>query len=641
MKRVVVGLLAHVDAGKTTLIESMLHTAGVIRTKGRVDHKDSYLDFDPMERDRGITIYSKQAILEHGNTSITLLDTPGHVDFCAEAERTLAVLDLAVLLVGANDGITGHTKTLLKLLERYGVPSVVFFNKMDLAEEQPKELLDRFANHTNRALFEYGHATDDSVQERLALCDEAALDELLEQGTLKNETLQRLVQSRKACPCLFGSALHDEGVDRLLDAIANFAPACNQAHDFGAVVYKVSHEGRGSRVAWLKVTGDSIKAKSLVVGTTPRGDTWEDKIDQVRVYTGERYAVVQEVPAGGVCAVTGLSKALPGDGIGAEVPSNLPMLLPVLDYAVLPQNCDAHAVHMALIELADEDPLLGVAWDEELQEVRVSLMGVIQQEIVQRVLTERYGLQVAFGPGAVLYKETVREPALGIGHYEPLKHYAEVHVRIEPDERGSGVSVRSECSEDELARNWQRLIATHVMERVHRGVLTGAPLTDVCIVLVAGRAHKKHTEGGDFRQATYRAIRQGLMQAKSELLEPWYDFSLELPANKVGRALSDLQRMDAAFDAPQVMGEWAVVEGKAPVATIRDYPLLVSSYTGGEGHLLLEFGGYASCHNASEVIEQAAYDPEADLAHTPDSVFCSHGAGYTVKWYDVAEHAHV
>ena len=640
MKRVVVGLLAHVDAGKTTLIEAMLHEAGVIRTKGRVDHKDAYLDYVPIERDRGITIYSKQAVLEHDNASITLLDTPGHVDFCAEAERTLAVLDLAVLLVGANDGITGHTKTLLRLLERYGVPVVAFFNKMDLADKRPKELLDSLADHTNMAPFEYEHMDDEAVQERLALCDEAALDELLEQGFINKETVRKLVVGRKACPCLFGSALHDDGVHRLLDAIADFAPVCEQTQDFGGIVYKVSHEGRGDRVAWIKVTGGSLRAKSLVVGTTERGETWEDKVDQVRMYTGERYSVVQDVPVGCVCAVTGLTKALPGDGLGVEAPASLPMLLPVLDYAVLPQNCDAHAVHMAMRELADEDPLLAVAWDEELQEVRVSLMGTIQQEIVQRVLHDRYGLKVAFGPGAVLYRETVLEPVLGIGHYEPLKHYAEVHVRIEPAERGSGVSVRSECFEDELARNWQRLITTHVMERTHRGVLTGAPLTDVCIVLVAGRAHKKHTEGGDFRQATYRAIRQGLMHAKSELLEPWYRFSLELPAGKVGRALADMQRMDAEFDPPQVTGTWAVVEGRAPVETMRDYPLQVSAYTGGEGHLLLEFGGYAPCHNANEVIQQAAYDPEADLANTPDSVFCSHGAGYTVKWYDVAEHAH-
>ncbi|MBR3226542.1 MAG: TetM/TetW/TetO/TetS family tetracycline resistance ribosomal protection protein [Atopobiaceae bacterium] len=641
MKRAVVGLLAHVDAGKTTLAESLMHATGAIRVPGRVDHGNAHLDFDPMERDRGITIFSKQVTVTRGELSLTLLDTPGHVDFCAEAERALQVLDLAILVVGANDGVRGHTLTLWNLLQRYGVPTLVFFNKMDLAPESGAMLVDDLHAKTGILAFDYAKVGDDSVQEQLALCNEEALAELIDNGSLCDATIRSFVQSRVACPCLFGSALKGSGVDGLLDALDWLVTERVWPKEFGARVYKVSHEAHGERVAWLKVTGGALDAKQVVRGMGLNGEKWEEKVDQLRVYMGERHSVVREVPAGSVCAAVGLTKALPGDALGSESIGQTPALLPVLDYRVISDGCDSFTTYTKLRILADEDPLLRVAWDEELGEVRLSLMGVVQQEIVQRLMLERYGISIEFGSGSVLYNETVTDSVVGIGHFEPLRHYAEVHLRIEPGTRGSGVRVCSECSEDVLARNWQRLITTHVIERAHRGVLVGAPLTDVRIVLLAGRAHNKHTEGGDFRQATYRAIRQALMQANSLLLEPWYRFSLQLPAQRVGRALADLQRMAAEFEAPHIDGERALIEGRAPVSSMRDYSLEVRSYTGGDGSLLLEYGGYDACHDAEDVIEAAAYDPEADLANTPDSVFCSHGAGYTVKWRDVASHAHV
>ena len=641
MKSAVVGLLAHVDAGKTTLAEALMHATGAIRVPGRVDHGNAHLDFDPMERDRGITIFSKQVTISRGDLSLTLLDTPGHVDFCAEAERTLQVLDLAVLVVGANDGVRGHTLTLWSLLQRYGVPTLVFFNKMDLAPGSGDALICDLQDRTGVQAFSYAQRDDSSVQEQLALCDDEALEEFLQKGSLCDDTIRSLVASRKACPCLFGSALKGEGTNGLLDALDWLVAERAWPKEFGARVYKVSHEAHGERVVWLKVTGGSLDAKQVVHGTGLSGEEWEEKADQLRVYMGERHSVVREVSAGNVCAVVGLSKALPGDALGAESAGQAPALLPVLDYSVTSNSCDSYTMYTKLRMLADEDPLLRVMWDEDLEEVRLSLMGAIQQEIVQRLMLERYGIPVEFGNGSILYQETVTAPVIGVGHFEPLRHYAEVHLRIEPGVRGSGVQVGSECSEDVLARNWQRLITTHVLERAHKGVLVGAPLTDVRIVLVAGRAHNKHTEGGDFRQATYRAIRQALMQADSLLLEPWYRFSLQVPAQRVGRALADLQRMAAEFEPPRVNGDQALIEGRAPVSCMRDYSLEVRSYTGGDGSLLLEFGGYDACHNAEDVIKAAAYDPEADLANTPDSVFCSHGAGYTVKWHEVPSHAHV
>ena len=645
MKQAVVGLLAHVDAGKTTLAEALLYRAGAIRVAGRVDHGDAHLDFDPIERDRGITVFSKQMVVEHDGARLMFLDTPGHVDFCAEAERTLQVLDLAVLVVGANDGVQGHTRTLWRLLERYGVPTIVFVNKMDLAGADADAVLAELQQRLDAMCFDVARSDAPDVQELLATADEDVLEEYLETGVVSAERICQLVLARKAHPCLYGAALRMEGVDALLDLLARLSGDTPTDGEFGARVYKVARGERGERLAFVKVLGGTLRAKAQLAGTTAAGEPWVAKADQVRLYNGEKYEVVGEVPAGWVCAVTGLSSVAPGDGLGATRAARPPALAPVLDFRVEPDGCDVHAVYLALRELAEEDPLLGVTWSEELQEVRVRLMGAVQQEIVQRLLDERYGLAVGFGPGSVLYEETIAQAVEGVGHFEPLRHYAEVHLRLEPAPRGAGVSFGTCCAEDDLDRNWQRLILTNAMERAHRGVLVGAPLTDVRITLTAGRAHAKHTEGGDFRQATYRAIRQGLMQAREQggavLLEPWYRYELEVPADKVGRALADLQRMHARFGAPEVAGDFARLAGEAPVATMRDYALQVSAYTGGQGRLDLELAGYEPCHDADEVIAQAAYDPEADLPHTPDSVFCSHGAGYTVKWADVPAQAHV
>ena len=640
MKQAVVGLLAHVDAGKTTLAEALLYATGTIRVAGRVDHGDAHLDFDAVERERGITVTAKQMVVEHDGARLMFLDAPGHVDFSSEAERTMQVLDLAVLVVGANDGVQGHTRTLWKLLDRYHVPVVVFINKLDLAGTDQQRVLEELSRLLDTGCVDFARWHDDEVQESIATTDEAALEEYLEQGEIGPSTLRELVLNRKVFPCLCGSALRMEGIHELLDVLALLSREASCEGEFGARVYKVSRGTRGERISWLKVTSGTLRAKAPLRGVTALGLTWSQKVDQLRLYQGPRFEITGEVPAGWVCAATGLDHVLPGDGLGSETTVAHPSVTPVLDYRVDPCDCDLHAVYKALSELAEEDPLLGATWNEELEEVRVRLMGVVQQEIVQRALQERFGLTVGFGPGSILYMETIDEPVVGVGHFEPLRHYAEVHLLLEPLPRGSGVVFGSCCSEDELDRNWQRLILTNAMERTHKGVLVGAPITDMRITLVAGRAHPKHTEGGDFRQATYRAIRQGLMQAKSTLLEPWYRYELEIPQDRVGRALADLQRMSARFDAPTIRGEMAVIGGEAPVATMRDYALQVSAYTSGRGSMYLELAGYEPCHNVDQVIEQVGYRPEGDLPHTPDSVFCSHGAGYPVSWRDVPQHAH-
>jgi small GTP-binding protein len=640
-KQIVVGLLAHVDAGKTTLAEALLYRSGAIRVAGRVDHGDAHLDFEQIERTRGITVFAKQARITHDGTLLMLLDTPGHVDFGTEAERVMDVLDVAVLVVSAHAGITGHTKTLWNLLRRYAVPTVVFVNKMDVPGTDEDAVLSMLKERLDAGCVAKRDLVAPDGQEAAALTDEDALDEYLECGQLSPATLRRLVAGRKVFPCVFGSALKMEGIDELLDVLADSAQPPMWPKDFAARVYKVSHGRQGERICWLKVTGGALVAKQVVEGRSLDKEPWSDKVDQLRVYNGNQHEVVREVPAGQVCAVTGLTHARPGDGLGAQDARSAPALAPVLDYKVEAVGCDLRDVYAAACELAQEDPLLGVYWSDELQEVRMRLMGVIQQEVVQQTLRDRYGLDVTFDAGSVLYKETIAAPARGIGHFEPLRHYAEVHVLLEPLARGAGVTCGSACSEDVLARNWQRLIRTHFMEREHRGTLIGAPLTDVCITLTGGRAHPKHTEGGDFRQATYRAIRQGLMQAQGVLLEPWYHYMLEVPQDKVGRAMADLQRMCASLGTPDTHASMAVLEGRVPVATIRDYALEVRAYTRGLGSLSLEFDGYDVCHNAEEVIAAFDYDPASDLVNTPHSVFCSHGAGYTVPWNEVAAHAHV
>ena len=645
MRQTVVGILAHVDAGKTTLAEAMLFDAGTIRTCGRVDRGDSHLDTDLMERDRGITIFSSQAALVHAGTVITLVDSPGHVDFSAEAERTLAALDLAVLVVGANDGIQGHTRTLWRLLERHGIPTIIFANKVDLLPDAGSLAEKNALVATLRAKLSEGCLPiEELTGEAAAMTDETVLEEFLETGELSDATTRRLFAERHVFPCLFGSALKNEGVAELLDAIAKLAPDRTWPGEFAARVYRVSRGDRGERIAWLKITGGELHARQQVDGVTD-GIPWSAKINELRIYTGSRFEPISNASAGDVCAVTGLSHVRPGDALGAEPAPERPTLAPVLTYGVLTGDADIHTVLSALRELAEEDPMLAVSWDEHLQEIRMRLMGAVQLEVVRDLMARRFGLDIDFGPGSILYKETISRPVMGVGHFEPLRHYAEVHLRLDPAPRGSGVAFGSECSEDDLDRNWQRLILTNAQERELVGVLTGAPVTDVRITLVGGRAHLKHTEGGDFRQATYRAMRQALMTARElgecMLLEPWYAFELELPTDKVGRAMSDLTRMSARFGSPEQMGDEARLTGEVPASELGDYALQLAEYTSGQGRISLEFSGYEPCHDSQHVIEEARYDPEADLPNTPDSVFCSHGAGYTVKWHEVPEHAHV
>ncbi len=641
MRSAVVGLLAHVDAGKTTLAEALLYRTGATRSIGRVDHGDAFLDYEEIERERGITIVSKPARIVHEDVCYTLVDAPGHVDFAAEAERTMQVLDAAVLVIAANEGVRGHTKTLWRLLEHYQVPTLVFVNKCDLVGSDGEAVLAELATTLNDGCVDYARLSNADVQETLAMADDDALDEMVQNGSLSLTTVQRLFLHRKVFPCLFGAALRMEGVDELLRALGELLPERAWPQEFSARVFKVSHGDKGERITWLRVLGGALHAKEVLEGTLPSGERWTDKVDQLRVYHGAKFEVVREAPAGSICAATGLTHTMPGSGLGKLATSNAPVLSAVLDYAVQPQNCDDHALYEALRVLADEDPLLGVTWNEEAQESRVQLMGAVQLEILQERLRNEAGIEVVFGTGSILYKETIAAQVEGIGHFEPLRHYAEVHVLLEPLPRGSGMQFGTACMEDDLDRNWQRLILTNAMERPHKGVLIGAPITDMRITLVAGRAHAKHTEGGDFRQATYRAIRQGLMQARSVLLEPWYSFELEVPAQKIGKALGDLQRMGAEFSAPVLVGETATLQGRVPVSEVGDYALQVNAYTGGNGQLFLSPGGYESCHNEAEVVANVAYEPEADLPHTPDSVFCSHGAGYTVKWRDVPNHAHV
>ena len=641
MKKAVVGLVAHVDAGKTTLAEALLYLAGSTRKLGRVDHGDSFLDYEDVERQRGITVFSKQASLELGDARLTLIDTPGHVDFCAEAERTMQVLDCAVLIVAANEPLRGHTKTLWRLLEHYHVPTLVFVNKLDIAEVGLGGYVRAMADRIDEGCVDFTSADDPATMEAVATASDAALEEYLETGSLSDTTIQSLFMERRIFPCVGGSALGGEGVRELVELVCRILPERSWPKELGARVYKVTHDRGGERVAWLKVTGGTLRAKETVAVHATGAVAHEDKINQLRRYNGAKFEVVRSVEAGDICAATGLAHAVPGSGLGSEASGVVPVSSPVLDYAVWPKAGDAVSLHDALRQLADEDPLLGVSWDEEAQLTRVQLMGVVQLEVIQRRLLEEYSFEVEFGAGSVMYRETIAEPVEGIGHFEPLRHYAEVHLLLEPLPRGSGIQFGTVCREDDLDRNWQRLILTNAMERPHRGVLTGSPITDVRITLLGGRAHPKHTEGGDFRQATYRAIRQGLMQAQSILLEPLYEFELEVPTAKVGRALSDLQRMSATFDAPLQHGELVTIVGTAPVSEMGEYALDVITYTAGLGCLTLRAGSYDTCHNAESVIESRAYDPETDLAHTPDSVFCSHGAGYTVKWHDVSAQAHV
>ena len=639
-KQIVLGILAHVDSGKTTLSEAMLYRAGVTRRLGRVDHKDAFLDTDALEKARGITIFSKQALLTAGDTDITLLDTPGHVDFSTETERTLQVLDYAVLVVSGTDGVQSHTETLWRLLRRYHVPTFVFVNKMDLPGMERQELLAQLNRRLGEGFVDFGAEQADR-DEALALCDENLMDRMLDAGQLQDADLIPAIARRHVFPCWFGAALKLEGVDALLDGLDRYTRPAPALEAFGAKVFKVSQDEQGVRLTWLRVTGGELKVKAQLTGEAD-GEPWAEKANQLRLYSGAKYTLAEAIGPGQVCAVTGLTKARPGEGLGAERDSDLPVLEPVLSYQVLlPEGADVHAALGKLHRLEEEEPQLHVVWNETLGEIHVQLMGEIQLEVLRSLLAERFGLAVEFGPGGILYKETITEPMEGVGHYEPLRHYAEVHLKLEPLPRGSGMQFAADCREEVLDKNWQRLVLTHLEEKQHLGVLTGSPLTDVKITLIAGRAHLKHTEGGDFRQATYRAVRQGLMLAKSQLLEPWYAFRLEVPAENIGRAMSDIQRMEGTFDPPESGEETAVLTGFAPVSTMRSYPMEVVSYTRGRGHLSLTLDGYRPCHNAQEVIAAIGYEPEHDLDNPADSVFCAHGAGFVVPWDQVRSHMHV
>ena len=643
MKRIVTGIVAHVDAGKTTLSEALLYATGTTRRLGRVDHGDAFLDTDAMERARGITIYTEPAVMRVGEAELTILDTPGHVDFSAETERTLQALDYAILVVSAADGVQGHTLTLWRLLRRYHVPVFVFVNKMDAPGADRARILEQLHARCSDACIDFTGAAD-ALSERqldaLAMQSEAAMDEYLETGGIDVRTVRALIADGAAVPVYFGSALKMQGISEFVEGFAFFTREPHYTAEFGACVFKISHDRQGNRLSWIKVTGGELTAKMML----PEAGGAE-KVDQVRVYSGAKFTTVESVPAGTVCAVTGPAHTFPGEGLGAARNAAQPVLRPVLTYTLLPGGNDMHACLQALRELEDEEPLLHVVWQERLQEAHVQLMGAVQLEIIEQLMHDRFGLDIAFGPGSILYAETITAPGEGVGHFEPLRHYAEVHVLIEPLERGSGLEFATDVSEDELDRNWQRLIMQHLQETEHPGVLIGAPITDMRLTLIGGRGHLKHTEGGDFRQATYRAVRQGLMEARETghcaLLEPWYRFRLELPQEMLGRALSDVQRMSGESAAPQIVDGLAVVEGAAPVSEMRDYAMDVNAYTHGEGRLALMFGGYRECHDEQAVVETAGYDPESDLEHTPDSVFCAHGAGYTVKWYKVPEFCHV
>lgn len=639
-RSIVLGVLAHVDSGKTTLSEAMLYRAGVIRKLGRVDHRDAFLDTDALERARGITIFSKQALLDAGQTHITLLDTPGHVDFSAEAERTLQVLDYAVLVISGPGGVQSHTETLWQLLRRYRIPTFVFINKMDLPGPTRAELLEQLNRRLGEGFVDFG-ADPAARDEALALCDERLMDAWLEQGALEDGQILPAIARRHVFPCWFGSALRLDGVDPLLEGLDRFTRPAPALSAFGAAVFKVSQDEQGARLTWLRVTGGELKVKDLLSGEGPEGP-WAEKANQLRLYSGTKYTLAERVGPGQVCAVTGLTQCRPGQGLGAQRDSEPPALEPVLSYQVLlPEGTDAHAALDKLRRLEQEDPQLHVVWNETLGQIHLQLMGEIQLEVLRTLLAQRFGLEVSFGPGGILYKETITEPIEGVGHYEPLRHYAEVHLKLEPLPPGSGMQYAADCREEVLDKNWQRLVLTHLEEKQHLGVLTGAPLTDMKITLIAGKAHLKHTEGGDFRQATYRAVRQGLMMGKSQLLEPWYSFRLEVPAENIGRAITDIQRREGTFDPPETGLETAVLTGTAPVATLRDYPVELAGYTHGRGRISLTPVGYRPCHNAAQVIAESGYQPQHDLDNPADSVFCAHGAGFVVSWADVRSHMHV
>lgn len=645
--KLTIGILAHVDAGKTTLAESILYLTGSIRKLGRVDHQDAFLDTYELERERGITIFSKQAEFRLGEREVTLLDTPGHVDFSAEMERTLQVLDYAILVISGADGVQGHVQTLWRLLKQYEIPVFLFINKMDQPDTNEKALMEELTKRLDEKCINFsGGLETEEAKENLAVCDEAVLEHYLESGEIQKEEIINLIAKRKVFPCYFGSALKIQGVEEFLRGVGTFTRECAYPEKFGARVFKIARDAQGNRLTYLKITGGSLKVKMLLSNEKEAGEgkeeLWEEKAEQIRIYSGNSFEAVKEAKAGSVCAVTGLSHTYCGQGLGIESHTFLPVLEPVLTYKIeLPEDCNVHSMLIKLKELEEEEPQLHIVWDERLQEIHAQVMGEVQIEILKRMIWERYQTEVEFGSGKIVYKETIEDCVEGVGHFEPLRHYAEVHLKLEPAERGTGLHFFADCSEDLLDRNWQRLVLTHLEERMHKGVLTGSEITDMRITLVSGRAHLKHTEGGDFRQATYRALRQGLKKAKSVLLEPVYEFRLELPADKVGRAMADIQKMYGEFQLSDSEGEYSVVTGFAPVSLMRDYQKEVMAYTSGHGRLFCTLKGYMPCHNADEVIEEMNYDSESDLENPTGSVFCAHGAGFIVPWYEVEDYMHL
>lgn len=645
--KLTIGILAHVDAGKTTLAESILYLTGSIRKLGRVDHQDAFLDTYELERERGITIFSKQAEFRLGEREVTLLDTPGHVDFSAEMERTLQVLDYAILVISGADGVQGHVQTLWRLLKQYEIPVFLFINKMDQPDTNEKALMEELTKRLDEKCINFsGGLETEEAKENLAVCDEAVLEHYLESGEIQKEEIINLIAKRKVFPCYFGSALKIQGVEEFLRGIETFTRECAYPEEFGARVFKIARDAQRNRLTYLKITGGSLKVKMLLSNEKEAGEgkeeLWEEKAEQIRIYSGNSFEAVKEAKAGIVCAVTGLSHTYCGQGLGIEAHTFLPVLEPVLTYKIeLPEDCNVHSMLIKLKELEEEEPQLHIVWDERLQEIHAQVMGEVQIEILKRMIWERYQTEVEFGSGKIVYKETIEDCVEGVGHFEPLRHYAEVHLKLEPAERGTGLHFFADCSEDLLDRNWQRLVLTHLEERMHKGVLTGSEITDMRITLVSGRAHLKHTEGGDFRQATYRALRQGLKKAKSILLEPVYEFRLELPADKVGRAMADIQKMYGEFQLSDSEGEYSVVTGFAPVSLMRDYQKEVMAYTSGHGRLFCTLKGYMPCHNADEVIEEMNYDSESDLENPTGSVFCAHGAGFIVPWYEVEDYMHL
>ncbi len=640
MKKLSIGILAHVDSGKTTLSEALMYCSGNINKLGRVDHKNSFLDNFELERSRGITIFSKQAVMKYRDTEITLLDTPGHVDFSCETERVLQILDYAILVISGTDGVQSHTCTLWRLLKRYNVPVFIYVNKMDMDGAYKEKIIFELKNRLGENCVEFkAENTNDDFYEAAALCDEVLLEQYYDKGKLDIDSIARAVTARKIFPCLFGSALKLEGVTDLLDTICTYSETPVYKNNFGAKVFKISEDKQGNRLTFIKVTGGRLNVRDII--NSPK-NTNSEKVNQIRIYSGEKYISVESARAGTVCAVTGITFAHSGDGLGEEQNSFLPLLEPVLTYSVnLPSGTDAHTALKKLKILEDEDPQLNVVWNNRLSEIQINVMGEIQLEVLKSIIYQRFGFNVTFGSGSIVYKETIKNKVEGIGHFEPLRHYAEVHLILEPARRDSGISVTSVCKEDTLDKNWQRLIISQLSEKTHIGVLTGSPLTDVNIILTSGKAHLKHTEGGDFRQAAYRAVRQGLMQAESVLLEPVYEFTLEVPVENTGRAMSDIQRMYGSFDNPQNNGETSVLTGTAPAVCINSYINEVNQYTHGKGKLALSLKGYEPCHNTDEVIASIGYVCDGDTENPADSIFCSHGAGYNVKWNDVPNHMHL